>query len=237
MGRECSLFNRPRHQTIARILQAFDADLLAEAQCYFAGGTAIVLALGEYRESVDIDFLCASNVGYRILRNTVSNDLGALLKTPLTHVREVRTDQYKIYTVLELDGIKVKVEIIREGRVQISGAFDSVLHVPVLSRDDLYCQKLLANADRGLDKAVMSRDLIDLAMMIRGWGDIPQTALSKAHAAYGDHLIKAFHKSLALVSDETYFLNCLGKMQMDEQLAQPLMDTLNQAAAKLPTLL
>jgi hypothetical protein len=55
------MFERPHHQRIATLLQAFDADLLLQANCYFAGGTAIVLSLGEYRESLDVDFLCASN--------------------------------------------------------------------------------------------------------------------------------------------------------------------------------
>ncbi|MEH0072719.1 nucleotidyl transferase AbiEii/AbiGii toxin family protein [Pannonibacter sp. Pt2-lr] len=37
----------------------------------FGGGTAIVLQLDEYRESVDIDFLCASQEGYRLIRQAV----------------------------------------------------------------------------------------------------------------------------------------------------------------------
>jgi len=31
---------------------------LVRCGCLFGGGTALVLQLGEYRESVDIDFLC-----------------------------------------------------------------------------------------------------------------------------------------------------------------------------------
>lgn len=65
------MFKRPHHQTIAKILNAFDADILADAECYFSGGTAIALELNEYRESVDIDFLCASQDGYRKLRKFV----------------------------------------------------------------------------------------------------------------------------------------------------------------------
>lgn len=35
-----------------------DSDFLARAHCYFGDGTAITLKLGEYRESIDVAFLC-----------------------------------------------------------------------------------------------------------------------------------------------------------------------------------
>lgn len=62
-------FIRPHHQKIASILQVLNADVLRQHQCYFAGGTAIALLYGEYRESVDIDFLVSSREGYRALRS------------------------------------------------------------------------------------------------------------------------------------------------------------------------
>lgn len=225
------MFKRLHHQRIAATLKAFNSTLLEQAQCYFGGGTAIVLSLDEYRESADIDFLCASNEGYRLLRNTVtSNSLGDLIQTPATYLREVRTDQYKIYTVLEVEGTPLKIELVREGRVEIHGAIDSSLHVPVLSRIDLYAQKLLANADRGLDRGVLSRDLIDLAMMVRGWGEIPHESWAKAHQAYGKQLARAFQASIALMSDRTYLAHCLQKMHMDSALLEPIMQTLQEIA-------
>jgi hypothetical protein len=75
------MFDRQHHQRIVKVLHAFNSDILSETKCYFGGGTAIVLSLAEYRESLDIDFLCAANEGYRLLRNTISQDsLGTLLK-------------------------------------------------------------------------------------------------------------------------------------------------------------
>ena len=59
----------------ALLLEALErvrADVLAQSQCFFGGGTRIALALGEYRESADIDFLCASRTGYRTLRASVT---------------------------------------------------------------------------------------------------------------------------------------------------------------------
>lgn len=213
------MFDRPHHQLIAKVLQTLNSDLLQDAECYFAGGTAIVLSLAEYRESVDIDFLCASNTGYRLLRNTVNeNNLGALLREPLKHMREIHADRYGIRTILEMDGTPVKIEFVREDRIDIEGKYDPVLCVPKLSQNDMFAEKLLANADRGLDKFVKSRDIIDLAMMIDRWGDIPQQALDKAYEAYGDHVLKAFSKSVELIQDKAYFQSCLQAGHMDNGL-------------------
>ena len=68
-------FSRLRHQRIAQLLQAFDADFLNEAQCYLAGDTPIVLQLAEYRESTDVVFQCASLEGFRSLRSEVGKSL------------------------------------------------------------------------------------------------------------------------------------------------------------------
>lgn len=51
------MFKRPHHQRIAKVLEALDAAVLAGYGVFFGGGTAIALRYGEYRESVDIDFL------------------------------------------------------------------------------------------------------------------------------------------------------------------------------------
>ena len=65
------MFTRPHHQRIANVLESLDADLLKRHNCLFAGGTAIALGYGEYRESVDVDFLVSDLTSYRYLRNLV----------------------------------------------------------------------------------------------------------------------------------------------------------------------
>lgn len=50
------MFSRPHHQRIHEVLLALDANFLREHQCYFGGGTAIVLQHDEYRESMDMAF-------------------------------------------------------------------------------------------------------------------------------------------------------------------------------------
>jgi len=213
------MFDRPHHQRIAKALQMFNSDLLEDAQCYFGGGTAIVMSLGEYRESVDIDFLCASQEGYRLLRNTITQDsFGSLLNEPIKHLRDVRADRYGIRTVLEVDGVGIKVEMVSEGRIELQGGVHPVYKVPTLLQESMYAEKLLANADRGLDKAMMSRDIIDLAMMVDHWGEIPESAWAKAKTAYGEHVVKAFNASVEMICDKEYLRHCLKKMHMAEGL-------------------
>ena len=118
------MFKRPRHQAIAKLLACFDARALAAADCYFGGGTAIVLKLGEYRESVDVDFMCATANGYRLVRNIVSpQSLGDFTKAPLTYRREVSTSQYNVRTIAEIDGFPIKIEFVREARIELRGCF------------------------------------------------------------------------------------------------------------------
>ena len=224
------MFERPDHRRIARILHALDSDLLSRTGSFFGGGTAIVLSLGEYRESRDIDFLCASGEGWRILRNTVSpGGLGALLKTPLRHLREVRADRYGIRTVLEVDGAPIKIEIVSEGRIAIRGGPHPVFGVPTLSREDMYAEKLLANADRGADRSALSRDIIDLAMIIEHWGPIPEAAWDKAKTAYGEAAVRAFRAASALVRDRDHLRRCIAGMNMDAALLDRIPATLEAA--------
>ncbi len=226
------MFNRERHNAIIELLHSFNSDFLKQTNCYFAGGTAIALALDEFRESVDIDFLCASADGYRLLRNAVSDNLAELLNKPVKYLRNVKTDQYKIFTILESNNIPVKLEIVREARIDITGQYDNKLQVPVLSKTDLFAQKLLANADRGLDKASMSRDIIDLAVMIDKWGQIPQLSWDKAVKAYGNQIPDYFAKSILFIHNEQYLKDCLNKMVMDnswqDKIPKILLNSLNK---------
>jgi hypothetical protein len=178
---------RPRHRTVLRALNALDADFLGRAQCFFGGGTRIVLALDEYRESADIDFLCASREGYRVLRATVGDrSLGKIGRAKLKLVREVIADRYGIRTVLEIGGEKLKFEVILEARISLSAAAADGLPVPALDANSCCAEKFLANADRWSDESALGRDVIDLAFMAARWGRGPLHAgLATATEAYG----------------------------------------------------
>jgi hypothetical protein len=101
------------------------------------GGTAIALSHGEYRESVDVDF-----------------DV-------------LVSDSDGIRTFVIVDDELIKVEIVREARIELSPPVDGdrICGVARLTAIDLATSKLLALAHRWADDSVHSRYLIDLAMM------------------------------------------------------------------------
>ena len=166
------VFDRPHHQRIARVLNALDGPLLREYQCFFGGGTAIALSFGEFRESVDVDFLVSDNGRYRELRHelTAVEGLRAITRAgaePLAQANEVRADQYGIRTRVLVDGQPIKLEIVMEARIALEppSEGDAIAGIATLTPLDMATTKLLANSDRWPDDGVFSRDLIDLAMM------------------------------------------------------------------------
>lgn len=227
------MFKRERHQAIVELLHLFNSDILTQAKCYFGGGTAISLALNEYRESVDIDFLCSDSDGYRFLRNITTDNIDELFTGPVKYLRDVRKDQYKIYTIIESNNIPIKLEIVREARTEITGEYNSKFRVPTLSQEDLFTQKLLANADRGLDRATMSRDIIDLAMMITYWGGIPEKSWQKAEQAYGNQVAHYYAKSISLIHDKAHLSECIKKMAIDSYLEQEIPSILRSSLQEL----
>ncbi len=62
-------FRRPEHRAIITALRSMNVPLLRRCRCWFGGGTAIVLAIGEYRLSKDMNFRCADVDGYRQVRS------------------------------------------------------------------------------------------------------------------------------------------------------------------------
>lgn len=80
------------------------------------------------------------------------------------------------------------------------------------------------NADRWADRAVISRDIIDLTMMQRHWGEIPEPAWQKARDAYGRSVDEAYAKAVRLIRDRAWLETCLRTMQMDPQGIDPLLN-------------
>lgn len=169
------------------LLGRLDRSFLDRCECHFGGGTRIVLDLGEYRESRDVDFLCASREGYRLLRESISEkSLGLAGTKDIVLAREVRADQYGIRTWLSAGEFRIKFEILRESRIDLSGAKVAGIPVTCLDRGHAFAEKFLANADRGLDASTLSRDAVDLAFMIEGWSvESAAAGLAIARGAYG----------------------------------------------------
>jgi hypothetical protein len=200
-------FRRPLHNDVAAALALLDSPFLETARCYFGGGTRIVLELGEYRESKDIDFLCADVAGYRAMRETISEDsLGAVARPKLVLARDVRGDQYGIRTAVQAGKQKLKFEIVREARIALQGVRVPKIPVSCLTRTHCFAEKFLANADRGMDASTLSRDAVDLAFMIDGWGAKEATSgAALARDAYGEAIDRELSRVVTrLRGDKSY---------------------------------
>ncbi|HEY0883588.1 MAG TPA: nucleotidyl transferase AbiEii/AbiGii toxin family protein, partial [Archangium sp.] len=170
------------------------------------------------RESVDVDFLCGSTAGYRLLREAVfSRDFAALVSAPVKTLRPLRTDQYGLRTFVEIDGVPIKFEIVREARIELAGAPSAQFGVPLLSREDLFAEKLLANVDRVNDRGTFNRDAIDLGMMREAWGPVPAASLQKAEAAYGPVVRTAVEEAGRRLSEPEWLAQCLTALSMSQE--------------------
>lgn len=188
---------RPDNRRVVALLELVDADLFRAAGCWFGGGSAVSLRCGEFRVSRDVDFLCSSRDGYRLLRERVHHH-GArgLFRAPVTLVREPRVDRYGIRVAVDVDGAPLKLEIVSEGRIDLDGTDDPTLPVARLGDVDLVAEKLLANEDRLWDDATMGRDVVDLLVLEHTLGGLPEAAWAKARGAYGASVERAWSKGL-----------------------------------------
>lgn len=216
-----AMFERPLHRLIARVLGALNGQLLKEHCCLFGGGTAIALRFGEYRESVDIDFLLSDVNHYRSLRQLLmgTSGINAILlpgQPTLAQMRDVRADQYGIRTILSVEGQPIKFEIVLEGRIELAAPAgqDVVCGIATLTVMDMLTSKLLANSDRWADDGVFSRDLIDIAMMQPRLPLLRQ-AMAKAGSAYGEAIRVDLEKAINQLQQRHGWLeHCMQTMSM-----------------------
>ncbi len=228
------MFKRPHHQIVASVLADMDARFLRATNCYFGGGTAISMLMGEFRESVDMDFLCSDQEGYRVLRESVfDRGMSAIIPSGVEVLRELRADRDGIRAVLLKNGVPIKFEIVREARITLSPDEQDTIPVPCLSRTDLFAEKLLANADRFADRSVMSRDAIDLLMMTSVWREIPEAAWKKAAGAYGKSVFDAWEKAKALLQQNGYLEECAHKMGISREDTDRIAFALNAELAPI----
>lgn len=195
-----------------------DAPLLAEHNCWFGGGTAIALHNGEFRESVDIDFLVSDLRSYRQLRQLVrDHGFDALATRELELGRTPAVDGYGIRTAVLVAGVAIKFEIIHEGWLDLDtpSPEDEICGVRILTRTDQVATKLLANDDRWADTSTFSRDLIDLAMMKPDIVALKAGA-RKAVDAYGKTVGESLNKAVAYLQDRPQRLDeCIRALKID----------------------
>lgn len=212
-------FMRPEHRVVGLALRQMDKAMLTRCRASFGGGTAAVLALGEYRVSQAIDFLCADPDGYANLRIAVQREGSrALLKGPHEAVREFRADRYGIRGMVAIDGHPVKIEIVREDRILLDPPTNSIATVPVLTQVDQIAEKLMANVDRGMDASFHHRDALDLGMLINANKGIPAASLDKTKRCYpdlGEHTVKA----AAFLAETSKLAACATALGMERRAA------------------
>jgi hypothetical protein len=202
-----------------QVLAALGADFLARTKCYFGGGTRAAMALAEYRESADIDLLCADRAGYRELRSTVTGkSLGRIARGPIALAREVVADRYGIRTFVRVEEEKIKFEIVSEGRIDITGGAERGCPIPVLTHQSCFAEKFLANADRWNDESFLGRDVIDLAFMAAAWDAADATAgLAQACEAYGKVAEGALKKAVQAISErKDYMKRCTAGLGIED---------------------
>ena len=216
------MFRRERHRQVLKLLTALDADLLRGCRFLFGGGTRIALDLDEYRESQDVDFLCSDAEGYATLRFAASSGGYDALFRPdarrdLHLPREMRIDQYGIRFAAEVDGSPVRVELIREARIDLDPrARPDWSPVDCLSISDCYAEKLLANSDRWADAQVLSRDVIDLGALRRRTGPVPDEAWRKVEQAYKSAAREDLSKAAtAFLGDASHQRRCAEGLHLD----------------------
>ena len=227
-------FGKPEHRIIAEALGLMDRDFLTANQCWFGGGTAIVMKLGEYRRSLDLDFLCADASGYRELR-TRASELGvrAFFPEPVEAVRDFQIDQYGLRTVVRLREQPIRFEVVREGRINLHGHFDEDLGVPTLAPADMFAEKLLANADRCQDRSVAYRDAFDLGMLVKAYGQIPADAIDKAQTAYGPDIERKVAWVVGKLRDKGELRDAAEALQMDIAVGVDAVSALREEAARI----
>lgn len=192
---------------------------MGQHRCLFGGGTAIVLSHGEYRESMDIDFLVSDRAGYQALRNLLKEKgINAIVRSGmrLTPARDIRADQYGIRTMLRVAETEIKFEIVSEGRIQLEAPDPKkrICGVATLTSLDMTASKLLANSDRWADDSVFSRDLIDLAMLGQPQS-VVALAIEKAAGAYGSSVERDLVKAIRALSERKGRLEeCMSSLKM-----------------------
>lgn len=144
--------------------------------------------------------------------------LGAVFRRQLPLAREVRADRDGVRTFIETGDTRIKLEIVLEARIDLTGEVDTALGVPVLDVTSRIAEKLLANADRGLDRATRSRDLIDLAFVATHHGlDDLRAGLRVAETACGAAVRRELSAVLQRLSaDRVHAADCVRSLGIED---------------------
>ena len=183
-----SAFVRLHHQCIVRALKNFNIEFMVANNILFGGGTRIALEINEFRESVDIDFICIDVIAYREVREQVTNcSLGNLAVEDFYYPREIRVDRDAVRCFIQLGQTVIKLEIVRFVDYRLQAQESRPFSVPMLDRSSCFITKLLANVDCYRDMPY--KDIFDILAMVDAWGNIPELAWLEAKRIYGKQVV------------------------------------------------
>jgi hypothetical protein len=232
------MFQREHHQRIARVLGALRIENLVQCGTLFGEGTALVLQLGEYRESVDVGFLCGSIEDYSRIRRGIYDQGNAFLFRESTKVsRELVQGRSEMRAAIDLeDGQRpVKFEILSEGYLGgLRPSQAEVCGAPCLHPQDAMAMKLMANADRGLDSTHQFRDLIDLLVAARTFGPLSVDTLKRVRVGYSTTAEDGLLKTVRLLQEQPVLLQTAAKaLAVDATTEEYLKRTIHSFDASL----
>lgn len=212
------------HKLIKSVLNNFNTDFFFTNSIYFGGGTRIALEIDEYRESIDVDFLCPDMESYRAVRQEVtSNSLGNLVKNEFNYAREIKFDRYGVRTFIKEENTPIKLEIVSFDNYDLVADSRELFPVPFIDHESCFYTKLLANSDRCLQ--AQCKDIIDILAMHDAWGGIPQSAITKAERHYGSSVLKDLIRSLKdIQTQKKHYYSLAEGMLIKPEFAQKLIE-------------
>lgn len=223
-------YSRDHHQLIRIALENFNHDFFRENRIIFGGGTRIALELNEYRESIDIDFLCPDKQSFRAVRlETTEKSLGNLVKEDFYYPREIRADRDAVRCFIEIENTPIKLEFVSFADYNLQIDPSNPFIVPALSRSSCYLTKLLANADRYSNPPY--KDIFDILAMYSHWGEIPNDAWDEADTHYGKAIVfKNLKKACEHINDNLseYLRIATDQLDINQAYANTLLQNTNQ---------
>jgi hypothetical protein len=220
------------HQLLKSVLDNFNADFFYQNNIFFGGGTRIALEIKEYRESVDVDFLCPNRESYRAVREQVTSDsLGSLVKEDFKYLREISFNRDGVRTFVQVKDAKIKIELVSFDNYDLSSDNGSLFPLPYIDRVSCFYTKLLANSDRCLCPPY--KDIFDLLAMSDDWNGIPDEAIVRAEKHYGNAILKDLHRSLHDIKiNRKKYIATADSMLIDREYSEYLIDKVAPALMK-----
>lgn len=175
-------------------IRTFNANYLAEMDCYLAGDAAIHMLTNQYREPTELQFVFASRDGYATFINSIEeDDISSLFLPGMAPklLRDMKGDMHGRYAWVEFDGNPIKISFQPEFFLYTNKE-PGIFPVDTLSKEELIAQKLRSLNDHNSEPALLEQDIQDLMEMQRIWGEIQHTELERVERWVAQNYLKGF---------------------------------------------